>query len=435
MSHTVIEIQNLSKQYRLGQLHHGTNSIREQITQSCKNLFSKIRYNTSSQKNSDGFQTDGSKLESPALQNNNIWALKNITLNISQGEIIGIIGNNGAGKSTLLKILSRITKPTVGKAIIRGRVGSLLEVGTGFHPELTGRENIFLNGSILGMKKNEIRENFEEIVNFANIEKFIDTPVKRYSSGMYVRLAFSVAAHLQSEIIFVDEVLAVGDIAFQKKCLGKIQNIANIGRTVVFVSHNMSSIRNLCNRVLWLDNGRIRKSGASDEIIRSYEINQIVSEEATAHTLERDLDTVTDRSFFIRRVEIQNTKGELTNVVPYNHSLVLLLRFGGSPIKTKFGVEFKIYKSSGEFACTGTSGFMHGTYFDKSHKSVKIDIGPLTLSSGMYNIVLSIMYGEIRCDTWVNACSFHIIECLPFALPQEIKTPVCVIPHTFSHVE
>jgi lipopolysaccharide transport system ATP-binding protein len=203
-------------------------------------------------------------------ENNTIWALKDVSFEVQQGEILGIIGRNGAGKTTLLKILSRVTEPTEGEVRIRGRVGSLLEVGTGFHPELTGRENIFLNGAILGMSKEEIKRKFDEIVAFAEIEKFLDTPVKRYSSGMYVRLAFAVAAHLEPEILIVDEVLAVGDAAFQKKCLGKMGEVAKEGRTVLFVSHNMTAIRGLCPKSLLLENGSVKNYDETYKVIDSY---------------------------------------------------------------------------------------------------------------------------------------------------------------------
>ncbi len=199
------------------------------------------------------------------------WALKDVSLQVNEGEVLGLIGRNGAGKTTLLKILSRITRPTEGWAEIHGRVGSLLEVGTGFHPELTGRENTFLSGAILGMGKAEIERKFDEIVAFAELEKFIDTPVKHYSSGMYVRLAFAVAAHLEPEILLVDEVLAVGDINFQKKCLGKMGDVARAGRTVVLVSHQLNQIRRLCHRVVWIDEGSVRQDGPTHEVVSAYE--------------------------------------------------------------------------------------------------------------------------------------------------------------------
>src|ERR1700687_1602379 len=203
------------------------------------------------------------------------WALKDVSLEVREGEVLGLIGRNGAGKTTLLKILSRITRPTEGWAEIRGRVRSLLEVGTGFHPELTGRENTFLSGAILGMSKREITRKFDEIVAFAELEKFIDTPVKHYSSGMYVRLAFAVAAHLEPEILLVDEVLAVGDIRFQKKCLGKMGDVARGGRTVILVSHQLNQIRRLCPRVIWMDDGQIRQSGGANDVLAAYESNML----------------------------------------------------------------------------------------------------------------------------------------------------------------
>src|SRR5207253_1587685 len=199
------------------------------------------------------------------------WALKDVSLEVTEGEVLGLTGRNGAGKTTLLKILSRITRPTEGWAEIHGRVGSLLEVGTGFHPELTGRENTFLSGAILGMSKREITRKFDEIVAFAQLEQFIDTPVKHYSSGMYVRLAFAVAAHLEPEILLVDEVLAVGDIDFQKKCLGKMGDVARAGRTVVLVSHQLNQIRRLCQRAIWIDAGRVRQNGPTHEVVSAYE--------------------------------------------------------------------------------------------------------------------------------------------------------------------
>lgn len=217
------------------------------------------------------------------------WALKDVSLEVKEGEVLGLIGRNGAGKTTLLKILSRITQPTTGYAEIHGRVGSLLEVGTGFHPELSGRENTFLSGAILGMSKREIASKFDEIVAFAELEKFIDTPVKHYSSGMYVRLAFAVAAHLEPEILLVDEVLAVGDLKFQKKCLGKMGDVARAGRTVVLVTHQMNQIRRLCQRAIWIDDGQIRQNGNTHEVVSAYEAAMSVGERsALGQTRKRD---------------------------------------------------------------------------------------------------------------------------------------------------
>ena len=254
----VITIVNVGKKYKLGHVH--TDLLSEKIGNGLRSLYRSLRGNSIPPSQQTVGKTSGSE----------IWALKDVNLTVRQGEVVGIIGRNGAGKSTLLKILSRITEPTTGRIAIEGRVGSLLEVGTGFHPELTGRENIYLNGAILGMSKNDITSRFDEIVGFAEIEQFLDTPVKRYSSGMYVRLAFSVAAHLEPEILIVDEVLAVGDAGFQKKCLGKMGGVSSSGRTVLFVSHNMTAIKALCKRAVRLDSGRIVDDGAAGKVVSEY---------------------------------------------------------------------------------------------------------------------------------------------------------------------
>ena len=254
MSDPVITIQHVAKRYRTGSITRRT--LRDEMT-----------YRWLQWTRRDPARHMG-KLG--AVANPEFWALKDVSFDVRQGEVVGILGRNGAGKSTLLKILGRITEPTRGQAELVGRVASLLEVGTGFHPELTGRENIFMNGTILGMKLREIEERFDEIVAFSEIEKFIDTPVKRYSSGMYVRLAFAVAAHLQPEILFIDEVLAVGDLAFQRKCLGKMGSIARDGRTILFVSHNMAAVQNLCTRCVWLDDGRVAAEGDTKDVINRY---------------------------------------------------------------------------------------------------------------------------------------------------------------------
>jgi len=256
MSDIVIHTENLSKLYRIGEYQGGYRTLRETIVNAFSAPFRYLRRHPQSSNLNPGLDL--------------IWALKDISFEVKRGEVVGIIGPNGAGKSTLLRILSRITEPTEGWAEIQGRVGSLLEVGTGFHHELTGRENIYLNGAILGMKKGEIDRKFDEIVAFAEIEKFIDTPVKRYSSGMRVRLAFAVAAHLEPEILLVDEVLAVGDAAFQKKCLGKMGEVAGEGRTVLFVSHNMAAIENLCDKAVLLESGHITQQGSTPTIVRDY---------------------------------------------------------------------------------------------------------------------------------------------------------------------
>jgi lipopolysaccharide transport system ATP-binding protein len=252
------------------------------------------------------------------------WALRDVSFDIHEGEVIGIIGRNGAGKSTLLKILSRITPPTAGRATIRGRVGSLLEVGTGFHPELTGRENIFLNGAILGMKQHEIRRKFDAIVSFSEIERFIDTPVKRYSSGMYVRLAFSVAAHLEPEVLLVDEVLAVGDAAFQKRCLGKMTEVARAGRTVVFVSHNLPTILSLTDRCLWIDKGLVAADAPTPEVITSY-LHAL--ETARGESLADRTDRTGNGDLRFLDFSLRNGRGETVATVMSGDEVVLAFRY------------------------------------------------------------------------------------------------------------
>lgn len=248
-----ISIENLGKLYSIGRQRTAGDGMRHLLEKVVRAPFAWLR----------------SKWRKK-IETVDFWALKDVSLQIKHGEVVGIIGRNGAGKSTLLKILSRITIPTEGKVCINGRIASLLEVGTGFHPELTGRENVFLNGAILGMTRAEIMSKFDDIVKFSEIEEFLDTPVKRYSSGMYVRLAFAVAAHLDPEILICDEVLAVGDVAFQKKCLAKIKSFAESGKTVLFVSHNMDTIRSLCDRILWMKSGRLHRDGPAEDIIEEY---------------------------------------------------------------------------------------------------------------------------------------------------------------------
>jgi lipopolysaccharide transport system ATP-binding protein len=258
MSELAIYADALGKVYRISQRQQSYKSLREALTDRAAAPFRALRAQLSGAPRNGNFQEK------------TFWALRNISFEIKAGEIVGFIGRNGAGKSTLLKILSRITEPTEGEAVVIGRVGTLLEVGTGFHPELTGRENVFLNGAILGMPKAEITRKFEEIVAFSEVERFIDTPVKHYSSGMHVRLAFGVAAHLETDILFVDEVLSVGDAEFQKKCLSKMQGVGDAGRTVILVSHNMTAIQRLCQKVFWIDHGEIVASGHPKEVVGEY---------------------------------------------------------------------------------------------------------------------------------------------------------------------
>ncbi|MFA6088133.1 polysaccharide ABC transporter ATP-binding protein [Mucilaginibacter sp.] len=309
MSDIAIKVENLSKAYQLGDFSTGT------ISRDIDRWWARIRGKE------DPFLKIGEANDRAIKGTSNIvWSLKDINLEIKQGDAIGIIGRNGAGKSTLLKVLSRITSPTQGNIKIKGRVASLLEVGTGFHPELSGRENIYLNGAILGMRKKEIARKFDEIVDFSGVERYIDTPVKRYSSGMYVRLAFAVAAYLESETLIVDEVLAVGDIEFQKKCLGKMNDVSKgEGRTVLFVSHNMGSILQLCNECILLDQGRVEKIGLPEDVVKDY-YNKSVNQVSLFSGKESDI--------YIKQLFTCNSENEETSNFSHSEDINLRIVIG-----------------------------------------------------------------------------------------------------------
>jgi homopolymeric O-antigen transport system ATP-binding protein len=312
------------------------------------------------------------------------WALKDISFEVKEGEVLGLIGRNGAGKSTLLKVLARITKPTQGHAEIHGRVGSLLEVGTGFHPELTGRENVFLNGAILGMGRQEITRKFDEIVAFAEVEKFIDTPVKHYSSGMYVRLAFAVAAHLETEILFVDEVLSVGDIAFQKKCLGKMDEVAHQGRTVIFVSHNMGPVRTLCKTGILLRNGGIVRSGSIEDVIGAYIDGS--SEAGNSPTVR--LPKPPQRcSVWMESVSVLRD-GEATSVFHFGDRISLGMKFRASTPIEKPIVGYLIRSSRGENVVNANNYFLpSGRYPEPVMEgTIVCDLGDVPLMAGSYSV-------------------------------------------------
>lgn len=308
MSNFAIEAENISKRYRIGIKEQMHDTFMGVITSWLKTPLANFRQLRKLSNFSDD-DRDSQDI---------IWALKDVSFDVKQGDVVGLIGRNGAGKSTLLKIISRITEPTSGRAVINGRVSSLLEVGTGFHPELTGRENIYLNGIILGMSKIEIDRKFDEIVDFSGVEKFLDTPVKRYSSGMHVRLAFSVAAHIEPEILLVDEVLAVGDASFQKKCLGKMGEVAKGGRTILYVSHNLESIRRLCKRAILLDNGKIQADGDAEDVAQTY-----------LNSLSESLRFYENKNhgLVIQGVALKNTEGQETRQFSPGEDLVVEVWF------------------------------------------------------------------------------------------------------------
>lgn len=316
-------------------------------------------------------------------ENNTFWALKDVSFEVQQGEVIGIIGRNGAGKSTLLKILSRVTEPTEGEVRLRGRVASLLEVGTGFHPELTGRENIFLNGAILGMSRQEIKKKFDEIVAFAETEKFLDTPVKRYSSGMYVRLAFAVAAHLEPEILIIDEVLSVGDAQFQKKCLGKMESVAKGGRTVLFVSHNMRVVADLCSSCLWLDNGKILDAGNTTNVILNY-LSLISGQQHFNGIITPDMHTNDTGEFYFKKIALlDENKKPCTNL------------FFKSPLHIY--IEFEVCRPMEAVRLIAAIERLDGTLVYACHYPDNIEQPPLSFQPGYYaveiNVPLSLMPG------------------------------------------
>lgn len=307
MSDLTVRVENLSKMYRIGVERPQPRNSFQAARGLLGSPFAYLR-----------------RMSKPPTAEETLWAIRDVSFEVRQGEVLGIVGRNGAGKSTLLKILSRITEPTSGQAEIHGRVGSLLEVGTGFHPELTGRENIYLNGAILGMKRTEIDRRFEEIVEFSGVEKFLDTPVKRYSSGMYVRLAFAVAAHLESEILLVDEVLAVGDASFQKKCLGKMGDVAKGGRTVLFVSHNMPALLNLCPRSILMAAGECRKDGSSNAIVREY-IDQ--GRTTQGEVIWEDMTQAPGNDTVRLRAVRLISDGQITTDVEIDHELRIEIEF------------------------------------------------------------------------------------------------------------
>jgi lipopolysaccharide transport system ATP-binding protein len=385
---TVIKVENLSKQYRLGQVGTGT------ISHDVNRWWHKIRG-----KEDPYLKIGESNDRTTKGDSDYVWALKDINFEVQQGEVLGIIGRNGAGKSTLLKILSRTTSPTTGSVKIKGRVASLLEVGTGFHPELSGRDNIFLNGAILGMTRREIQSKFDEIVDFAGVERYVDTPVKRYSSGMYVRLAFAVAAHLEPEILIVDEVLAVGDAEFQKKCLGKMKDVSvNQGRTVLFVSHNMAAILNLCEKSISMENGRISEVGDSNIVISNYMRGGDINEKSHAIS---EIPGVANKAmpyFKLTNFYFENISSGIA--IEANENLIIGLIIEGElfEIDKRFNLGYTLKNEFGENLIISYSTDQieeNWIKFKKGNFIVKAQIDTSFLNEGKYYIYL---LGSIHCE-------------------------------------
>ncbi|RPH52469.1 MAG: ATP-binding cassette domain-containing protein [Desulfobacteraceae bacterium] len=333
MNNTAIHVENLGKLYKIGSTKESNKTFREAITdavkvpwRSMKNVI--FKQPVTNDKN-----------------NNYIWALKDVSFEVKRGEVVGVIGRNGAGKSTLLKILSRITEPTEGRIVLHGRVGSLLEVGTGFHSELTGEENIYLSGTILGMSSREISSKFDEIVSFAEMRKFINTPVKYYSSGMYMRLAFAVAAHLEPEILLVDEVLAVGDADFQKKCLGKMNDVANEGRTILFVSHNMAAVQSLCKKTILLESGSVVKSGDSKSVVSSYLSS---SGRITSAMVWSDETAPGNEEITLKSMSAYSDDGNNSGVYQSRKKIIIETKFTTTNIHSALCVGFDLVSAQGE---------------------------------------------------------------------------------------
>ena len=410
MTRPAIRVDSISKQFRLGGNQTGYRTLRETVSSASSGMWKLCRRQMApSHPIGEGLGGDA-RLESRAAAPTAFWALKDVSFQVQPGEVVGIIGRNGAGKSTLLKILSRVTEPTSGRIELRGRVGSLLEVGTGFHPELTGRENIYMNGSILGMSRREIARSFDEIVAFAEIEQFLETPVKRYSSGMYVRLAFAVAANLEPEILIVDEVLAVGDAAFQRKCTGKIGDVAHSGRTVLLVSHNMATISNLCEHVAVLENGRVAFYGSTSEGIARHTASG--SLEGGEVQLDLHPHRRTNSSPIFRAIRSRNSNGFVTDQFLCGESMSFELDV--DPLDATTNLHFAVIIND----AYGSKLFTAATYLSDSDiervsdpQRFMCSLDELPLPPGRYSVTLCAgPLHQFDQDIIEQAISFDVLE-------------------------
>lgn len=398
MSDTVIKVENLGKKYLIGHQadNHGYLSLRDVLMNNARTLWNKTK----------DLARGNPIIYGDMLEE--VWALKDISFEICQGEAVGVIGRNGAGKSTLLKILSRITEPSSGRVIIKGRVASLLEVGTGFHPELSGRENIYLNGTILGMTREEIKRKFDEIVAFAEIDKFLDTPVKRYSSGMYVRLAFAVAAHLEPEILVVDEVLAVGDAAFQKKCLGKMEDVTkNQGRTVLFVSHNMAAVLNLCKKSLLLCNGELSVINDTQYVVNEYiDSNNIQNVQLSEIRNRKGNGDLRFTNGIIRSVN-SSLVGNVESFSELHIEVCFALRLKGKLVSSRIDIGINNYLGD-RIAWLSSDNI--NSKLDLSKGKIVFKVHNLPLSPGYYNCTLFCLINNEVADWLQNVMHFSVIE-------------------------
>lgn len=384
-----LKAENISKQYRLGQVGTGT------LSHDLNRFWAQIRG-----KEDPYLKIGESNDRTSKGESEYVWSLRDINFEIEQGDAVGIIGRNGAGKSTLLKLLSKVTKPTTGKIYTNGRIASLLEVGTGFHPEMTGRENIYLNGAILGMTRKEITRKFDEIVDFSGVERYIDTPVKRYSSGMYVRLAFAVAAHLESEILIVDEVLAVGDAEFQKKCLGKMGDVSKgEGRTVLFVSHNMAAVSQLCHSGIYLKDGEILQHGNIKSLIDSYLRNSQKGSAIYINEEKRNED------IFFRKIAILNNNHTLETSFDYDDEIIINLEIDNIKNIQKANIFVTIQDA------LQTRVFSAETPLEINKNNYELLIEPKFLTAGSYNITAFIHIPQLfRYDSVESVCYFDVVD-------------------------
>jgi lipopolysaccharide transport system ATP-binding protein len=378
LSQPAISVRGISKRYQLGERDVMHGSLRDAIVRRAAPILHV-----------------GRRRARPTAKREWISALENVTFDVTTGEVVGVIGRNGAGKTTLLKILSGITDPTAGEAKVWGRIGALLEVGTGFHPDLTGRENVFLNGAILGMRRREIERNFDEIVAFAEVERFIDTPVKRYSSGMQLRLAFAVAAHLEPEILIVDEILAVGDASFQRKCLGKMGEVSGAGRTVLLVSHNMSAITQLANRCIWLDSGRIREIGVPADVVAHYLSDGHTSLEPgyadlRGAELRQLTEKQTHKDVLFESVRLIDAEGDTSGVFFEHEPLRIELGLRSGVRAERLEILVKVFTLEGALVCTLLSGLMEIDLVP-GPLEVAVEVPRLSLRPGRYQLDLYVL--------------------------------------------
>jgi len=403
-----LRIENLSKQYTLGTATYRHDTLRDHLVEGTKSLFHRLTDRRSASGGQRPAISDQPARRLSASGGGTIWALKDVSFEVERGEIVGIVGHNGAGKSTLLKILSRITEPTEGRAEVYGRVGSLLEVGTGFHAELTGMENIYLNGAILGMKKAEIDRKLHEIVEFSGIERFMNTPVKRYSSGMYVRLAFAVAAHLEPEILIIDEVLAVGDAAFQKKCLGKMRDVTREGRTVLFVSHNMAAIQGLCSKCYLLSSGRLIAEGSPGTVVEEY---LAYGSAVTPGLLAQRKDRQGTGEIQFLEIAVLDAKGRPMDGALSGQDIAIAVSYrsrGDKPI-SRLDVHITFYTTSGQFMFNCSSeGSGHPFEVAPPTGQLICHIPELPLAPGRYVFNLFSTVGGVMADWVPEAGSLHV---------------------------